>query len=383
VVSDAYETGLPRVVAGVAAVWQVAIVVQVIAYLPDYRQPAVVIGVWLAMLVAAVWLVPRAWAGGLNRRQAVATLVIGLAAVIAVGLERKHGAHGSVDWSVIGTVGLLALVAASQPAWLWISGAVAEFVAHTILAICILGLDTLDLARLAATVFSLVVILVVVALARPATASYARIAVRRATLLSQAAAEHAAAEAIRADRRERLALLETEALPLLRGIADGTLDPADPDIQRQCGRYATTLRQSLTGRSLVGPSADAGLLAGLRPALRLAQARGLPLELQVVGDPGRPSRAVAEATLAVVDGLIRERPPNPVTLTVLATDADVELYVAFSERPAAIPPLTGPPGLASGAESEAGPDHWSASMDIDADTGAGCLEVRWRKPVPA
>jgi hypothetical protein len=369
VVSDAYETGLPRVVAGVAAVWQVAIVVQVIAYLPGYRQPAVVIGVWLAMLVAAIWLVPRAWAGGLNRRQAVATLVIGLAAVIVIGLERKHGAHGSVDWSVIGTVGLLALVAASQPAWLWISGAVAEFVAHTILAIRILGLDTLDLARLAVTVFSLVVILVVVASARPATASYARIAVRRAMLLSRAAAERAAAEAIRADRRERLALLETEALPLLRGIAKGTLDPADPDIQRQCGRYAATLRRSLAGQP-AGESADAGLLAGLRPALRLAQARGLPLELQVVGDPGQPSRAVAEATLAVVDGLIRELPPNPVTLTVLASEAEVELYVAFAERPGAIPAL-------------AGPDHWSASMDIDPDTGAGCLEVRWRKPIPA
>ena len=70
VLRDTYESGLPRAIAVVAAIWQLTVLFQVLAYLPDFRQHAVVVGVWLGLLAAAVWLVPRAWAAACPRARA-------------------------------------------------------------------------------------------------------------------------------------------------------------------------------------------------------------------------------------------------------------------------------------------------------------------------
>ena len=369
VLRDTYESGLPRVVAAVAAIWQLSMLFQVLAYLPDFRQHAVVVAVWLGLLAAAIWLVPRAWAGGLSAREGAAAVLIAIVAVAVVGFERRaHGAPGSVDWSVVGSGWLLALVALSRPAWLWISGAVGVFVVHTVMIVRVLGTSSLVLARLTATAYSLVIILVVFAALRPSATAYAAIAGRRAALLSRAGTEHAAAAAVQQDRRDRLAILEAEALPLLRGVADGSLDPADPGVRERCARHAAALRRALASRT---PQA-AGLLAELQPALHAARARGLPLEIQVLGDPGQPGRAVADATLAAVEGVVRALPPHPVSLTVLASDDDVELYVVFARPPAGAPEVFGLSDLVPAAAG------WRAAVDVD-ETGAGCLEVRWRK----
>ena len=125
-------------------------------------------------------------------------------------------------------------------------------------------------------------------------------------------------------------MLEADALPLLRGIADGMLDPADSEVRERCARHAAALRRALADRAQHAE----GLLAELEPALRAARARGLPVEVQVVGDPGVPCREVAGATLAAVDGIMSALPPHPVTLTVLASGDDVELYVAFEQTAA-------------------------------------------------
>jgi signal transduction histidine kinase len=375
---DAYDFDLSRMAGTVAAIWQVTLLIQVLAYLHNYRQPAVVIAVWVGLLAAAVWLVPRARAGGLSVAEAVAAVVIAVAAVAMVGWERRaHGAAGTVDWSVAGTGWLLALVALSCPAWLWVSGAILVFAAHAVVAIPLLGTASLGLARLAATAYTLVVVLAVFGAMRPAVRTQAAMAARRAALMSRAAAENAAADAVRADRRERLALLESEALPLLRGIAGGTLDAAGRDVRERCARYAATLRRVLADRA---PAAG-GLLSELEPALRSAAARGLLTEVQVIGDPGRPGREVADATLAAVDGVMRALPPHPVTLTVLAAGDDVELYVAFVQPPRDAPEIT---ELAMTELTAAVPAaaRWSATVDVE-DSGAGCLEVRWRKLVAA
>lgn len=57
----------------------------------------------------------------------------------------------------------------------------------------------------------------------------------------------------------------------------------------------------------------------------LALRPALPAEIRVVGDPGRPTREVAGATVAAVDGVMRALPPHAVTLTVLASGDEVEL----------------------------------------------------------
>jgi hypothetical protein len=360
---------LPRVASTLAVIWQFAILILVLADLHDYRQPVIPVAVWLGMLAAAAWLVPRARADGLNRADAAIAIVVAVAAVILVGWDRRmNGATGTVDWSVLGTGWLLALVALSRSAWVCVSGALLVFAAHAFFTIRLLGVTPLGLARLAVTAYVLVVILVIFAALRPTLRTHAGLAARRAALASRSAAERAAMAAVQKDRRGRLALLEVDALPLLRGIADGTLDPADSEVRERCAAHAATLR-----RALVDRVQNAGwLLAELEPALRGARARGLSADVQVVGDPGRPVWEVASATLAAVDGILSALPPQPVTLTVLASGNEVELYVTFSAAPDPAPDLT---RLAWQVPAAA---RWCAAVDID-DTGAGCLEIRWHK----
>jgi len=202
--------------------------------------------------------------------------------------------------------------------------------------------------------------------------AYARLAARRAALVSRSAAERAAAAAVRADRRARLALLETEALPLLRAIAEGGLDIADAAVRDRCARHAAALRQALADR----PAAAGGLLGRLEPVLTAARGRGVAAELQVVGEPGALAPEVAAATLAAVDRLLRALPPQPVTLTMLTSGEDVELYMTFDRPPGELPDLA---DLGPTVPAAAG---WSATVDAGR-AGAGCLEVRWRRQAAA
>jgi signal transduction histidine kinase len=365
---DTWEPEIPRVAGMVAAVWQLTLLFPVLDYLAYYRQPAVPVGVWLGMLAAAAWLVPRARASGLSGPEAAAAIAIALGAVILVVWDRRaHGATGSVDWSVFGTTWLLALVVLSRPAWVWVGGASAVFAAHAVFVIRVLGVTPLGLQRLAAAAFMLVVFLVVFAALRPAMHTHARLAARRAALASRSAAERAALAAIREDRRRRLSLLEMEALPLLRGVAGGTLNPADTRVRQRCARRAAEMRRALADH----PRCGAALLAELEPALRCAAARGLPVEVQVVGEPGCPPHEVAGAALAAVDGVLSALPPHPVMLTILVAGDRVELYVTFDRRPSAAPDLTALQRRVPATAS------WRATFDVD-DVGAGCLEVRWR-----
>ena len=202
----------------------------------------------------------RTRARDLTGREAAFAIAIAVTAVSLCGWsDRVPGAVGSVEWSIFGTrCWLLALVAVSRPAWEWVSGALVVFGAHFVFSGHVLGTVALGLTRLTASVYALAVILIIFAAIRPTVSAQAGIAVRRAALASRSAAERAAVTAIREDRRERLALLEMEALPLLRGIADGTLDPADSAVRE-------TLRPA---RGDAAPFADrpGAKQAGMDPA---------------------------------------------------------------------------------------------------------------------
>jgi hypothetical protein len=377
VVEDAYESELPRVLGMLAAIWQLTLLIQVLGYLHEYRNPVVPVVVWLGLVAAALWLIPRTRAGYLTGREAAIAIAIAVTAVSLFDLaDRAQGAPGSVDWSIFGTSWLLALVAVSRPAWEWVSGAVVVFVAHFIFSgYVVFGPArvpvTVGLTRITASAYTLAALLIIFAAIRPTVRAQAAIAVRRTALASRSAAERTAMVAIREDRRERLALLEMEALPLLRGIADGTLDLAESSTRERCARHAARLRHSLVDRALSGPT---GILTALEPALRAARARGLLVEVQVVGDPGETGPGVAAATLATVNDTITALPPHPVTLTLLAPADEVELYVTFSE-----PPRTTLDVNRVWPDIPA-PARWRAAVTVD-ETGAGYLEVYWRKEV--
>jgi hypothetical protein len=370
-IRDAAQSWIPHMVGAVAAILPVTLLIQVLFNLHDYRQHAVPVAVWLGVLAAAAWLVPRARAGGITGAEAAVAVAVAVAAVVLVGLERR-GPAGTVDWSILGVVWALALLVLSRPAWTWVTGALLVFAAHAVFVIRVLGVSPLSLARLSAAAYVVAVPLALFSIMRPALLTHAGIAARRAALASRVAAERAAAAAVQEDRRERLALLETEALPLLRDIAGGKLDPADRQVRERCARHTATLRHALTDRTQSG----GGLLAELEPALGAARARGHLVKVQVVGDPGNPVREVADAALAAVDGVMSALPPNPVTLTVLESGQEVELYVTFDG------PLLAIPDVAELRRKVPAKESWRAAVDVD-EAGAGHLEVRWRKTVPA
>ena len=165
-------------------------------------------------------------------------------------------------------------------------------------------------------------------------------------------------------------MLEKEALPLLRGIADGTLDSTAGDVRDRCAQHAAVLRHALTRAA-----PDAGDLAGgLEAALETARERGQLVTVQLVGDPGPAPPGLARAVLATVDAVLRSLPPQQVTLTVLGVGDDVELYLAFDTPSPNAPDL---PGLAGDNDLPAAA-RWRATMNA-AEPGGGYLEISWRK----
>ncbi len=369
-VTEAAESAAPRFVATLALIYPAGLLVQALAGAGGYVHPVVAVVVWLGILVVAAWLIPRALAGDLGPVEVAAAVLAALAAIIVAGLDRQVHATG-VNWTILGTVWLLALVALSTPARWWLPGSVLVLAVHAGFVVHSLGMSQPGLSRVAASAYAMGIVLAVFAALRPTLRAHAEIAVRQAALANRSAAERAAVTAILSDRRERFALLEMEALPLLRGIADGTLDPADCAVREKCAQHAATLRNALVER--LAPGGE--LLAGLAPALSAARARQVLPEVQVIGDPCRPPAGVVAATLAAVDAVLRALPPQPVVLTVLAAEEEVELYLTFTRPPAGGADVA---GLTATPVSAA----WRAAMETE-DTGHGCLTVRWRKAVAA
>ena len=361
VTRDIAEAGLMRMVGTIAVLPPCIALIQVLADAHEYRQPAVAVAVWLAVLGAAAWLVPRMRTGGLSAGETAAAIAIAIAAVAVVGSRaRRTPLPGSVDLAILGTVGLLVLVMVSRPARVWIPAALVVFAVHSVLLIRAEGLNRLSLSELEAAGYIAAAILIAFAALRPTLAVHASMAARRSALASRSAAESAAAAAIARERQSRLAVLEKEALPLLRAIADGTLDPTAADVRDRCARHAAVLRHSLTGR----PPGAGELAAGLAPALRAARERGLLVDVQLIGDPGTPPPRLADAVQATVDAVLdalpRSRPRSRFLPTAATCDSDdsgsdttgddtggdhqkgtdVELYLTFDAPPRSIPDLT-------------------------------------------
>jgi hypothetical protein len=372
VARDTAEVALTRLVRTLAVILPSLALVQTLANSRDYRQPAVAIVVWLAVLGAGAWLVPRLRTGGLTAGETAAAIVIAVAAVAAIGaVHRAHGPPGSVNLAILGTAWLLLLVVMSHSARVWVPVALLVFAVQGALLIREQGLNLLSLSQVGAAGYIVAAILIAFAALRPTLDMHVRMAARQASLASRSAAERAAASAIRQERHSRLAVLEKEALPLLRGIADGTLDPADEGVREQCARHAEVLRRTITEGAPGGE-----LVARLEQVLRAAAARGLPVTVQLIGDPGTPQPPIARAVQAAVDAVLSALPPHQAVLTVLTAGDDIELYLIFSA------PLRAAPDLTRFGLDVPAAARWRASLSAT-ETDGGFLEVSWRKDCAA
>jgi hypothetical protein len=369
VARDTVEVGLARVIGILSVVAPSVAIIQVVASSRAYSQPAVAIVAWLAVLGAEAWLVPRLRTGRLGTWETAAAIATATAAVAAIGLaHRPDSAPGTVDLGVLGTAWLLVVLVMSRPARVWVPGAALVFAVHGTFLLRGQGLNPTSLSQLMTSGYIMGAILIAFAAVRPALATQAGMAARRASLASRSRAEQAAAAAIQQERRSRLAVLEGEALPLLRGIADGQLDPGSSEVRQQCAKHAAVLRHSLSS----GAPEGGQLVTALEPALRTARERGLLVSVQLIGDAGTLPACVANAALTAVDAALGALPPHQVILTVLAPGDDVELYLTFGAPLRHVPDLT-----RSGLDLPA-TARWHAAV-VATETGGGCLEVSWRK----
>ncbi len=148
VTRDIAQAGLMRMVGTIAVFPPCLAIIQVLATAHNYRQPGVAIVVWLAVLAAAAWLVPRLQAGGLSAGETAAAIAIAIAAVALVALARQaHATPGSVDLAVLGTVWLLVLVVVSRSALVWVPAALLVFAVHSALLVRAEGLNRADPVR--------------------------------------------------------------------------------------------------------------------------------------------------------------------------------------------------------------------------------------------
>ena len=171
VVGDMAEAGLLRMIGTIAVILPAVALVQVLANAHDYRQPAAVIAVWLAVLGAAAWLTPRMRARVLSAAETAAAIAIAIAAVTVVGAERSGRVMpGSVDLAILGTLWLLVVVALSAPAWVSVPAALTVYAVHSALLIRAEGMNPLTLSELEAAGYICAAFLIAAAVLRPTIA---------------------------------------------------------------------------------------------------------------------------------------------------------------------------------------------------------------------
>jgi hypothetical protein len=179
-------------------------------------------------------------------------------------------------------------------------------------------------------------------------------------------------------------MVRRSVTPLLAGLADGTLDPADRGVRHACAVEASRLRRLFAETDDVAEP----LLHELRACSYIADQRGVVVDLQTTGrlpDLDRDARRVlTEAPLLALAGAERHA-----RITVLARSDEVAVSVLVD---GAGPPAgsagggTGPPAGSAGggtgppAGDGTGPPAGDPEVTVTAlDGGERWVEARWRR----
>ncbi|MDA3642849.1 hypothetical protein LZ318_37995 [Saccharopolyspora indica] len=134
------------------------------------------------------------------------------------------------------------------------------------------------------------------------------------------------------DRKDRYADLETTTVPLLSGLASGTLDPGDDSVRRRCSVEAAKMRRLFAEDASVPDP----LLHELRACIELAERQGLSVRFAATGkrpeipkDVRRKLTEPAVTALATATGTVR--------LTVAGTEDAVTVSVIGEALEPALP----------------------------------------------
>ncbi|ONI90050.1 hypothetical protein ALI22I_14200 [Saccharothrix sp. ALI-22-I] len=263
--------------------------INLLRHLDSHDVPAAQVGAFVALtavLATEAVLVVRRRPWGLLRRPAIAVV---LAASALSYLTLPDGRTSTtVDWlfGAAGWVGVAVLL--DRP----FRTSMAFLVTHELLALANLLLfhevSRGTLARFATgsvTVFGLPLCVAVVAAVLGRIAAEASRATRELERVSTA---EAVAVAAHRRRTQRFTELAGTTVPLLAGLADGSLAPSDPAVQRSCAIEAARMRRLFAETDTV----ENPLLHELRHCVDVADRKGLEVELDARGQWPVPPVAV-------------------------------------------------------------------------------------------
>lgn len=133
-------------------------------------------------------------------------------------------------------------------------------------------------------------------------------------------------------RQERFADLYRTTEPLLQGLADGYLDPADPRVQRTCAIEAARMRRLFAETDAVADP----LLHELRHCADVADRRGVVVEFEARGSWTSPPldvrRALTEAPVAVLSTA-----ESSARVSVMGTPDLLSVSVVADSAPCEVP----------------------------------------------
>jgi len=186
------------------------------------------------------------------------------------------------------------------------------------------------------------------------------------------AAAHA--RAVSGTRRELLALAMRVAEPVLSGLAEGRLDPADPEVRADCARAEATLRAVAT-IPVADPGGAGQRLTGLVVA---AHERGVELTLSLNADLDQDVDLVRRGADMLSAALAACPSGSTARVTVLQSEADLIGLILIDARPTSGPDAgaagsSGDPAIVSQLAGSLRTQGWSVT-----ELGGELLaETRW------
>lgn len=294
-------------------------VASAILTLSGFTLPWIGVAALLVAVVAGLVLAVSSRSGILP-----ASVVIGvcLSAPLILRLQVLGLGTGSqdswADWSSEAIVGLLLVIAAAGPWWGWIAALATWVLTQGDVVGELLRPGTAVI--IAGGLFARSV--------RANAEASARATGQRAVELASALSD---AESIRRTAERYAALAESDAQELLRGIADGALDPRDDAVRHTCADEERFIRSVMR----LDPAANA--LHGLASRLAIAaHRRRLPLEIDLADAPPPDDSAIAALESRIMPVLAGAALREPARLTARVEGEELVVRLVLPVQAGAI-----------------------------------------------
>ena len=316
------------------------VVADLALYQPAWTGPAWFLGL-LAVAVTDAVLVARRRTWG-SARWPAAAFVLGLS-VWATALLPASALVGPPH-QTLGAVGWFGVLLFADTGIGALLGFLGVHVALTVVQLGLAGrLDLLTLVDLAVVVAATGGFQVAVGAAGAALDRVAAAATEAARRQAATVTAEEVARRLHDDREERYGRLRESVLPLLHGVGDGSLSPADPQVQRRAAREAARLRRLFAEESDVYDP----LAVELGSLVDVVEQRGAEVRFSATGPRPVPPAAACRALVdAVAPALLAARHSARLTLSAAGTGVlvgvvtDGEVPGAGPEAPAEISTVT-------------------------------------------